>query len=161
MNALQNMPAHSRVWIYQSSRDLTSSEADSIRAAALAFLDQWTSHGALMNAAIDVLHNRFIVVSVDEQTAPASGCGIDKSVKFIQEVEKQLNLSLLDRMQVAYRKEGKILSTSLSQLKQVLEQAFGEKTGEAIVFNNMVGTKAEMESSWEIPLRESWHYTKL
>lgn len=112
------------------------------------FVAQWTSHDQLMKASIDIFHNRFIVVCVDEKTAPASGCGIDKSVKFIQSLEKEFNTSLLDRMSVAYRKDGKIYSSPLAELKNL---------GEITVFNNLVATKEEFEKNWEMPLEKSWH----
>ncbi len=148
MIRFNNMPPHSRIWIYQSNREFTSSEVESIKQKSDAFVKQWTSHDQQMNACIEIFHDRFVVVCVDEKTAPASGCGIDKSVKFIQQLEKEFTLSLLDRMNVAYRKEGKIHSTSISELKNI---------GNVTVFNNLVTTKEEFEKNWEVPIEQSWH----
>lgn len=155
MIAFNDMPAHSRVWIYQSEREFSSAETERIKSKAEGFVEQWTSHNTLMHASIEVFHNLFVVVCVDERTAPASGCGIDKSVRFVQELEKELQISLLDRMVVAYRKDGKVLSCKLPGFGKLIEE---KKAGEAtIVFNNLVSTKGEMEKGWEVPLKESWH----
>ena len=148
MTFFKDLPPHSRIWIYQAEKEFTSQQAESIKAKASAFVEQWTSHDQLMKASIEVFHNRFIVVCVDEKTAPASGCGIDKSVKFIQSLEKEFGISLLDRMNVAYRKDGKILSSPISELKNL---------GEVTVFNNLVATKEEFEKNWEVPVEKSWH----
>lgn len=142
------MSSHSRIWIYQSEKEFSSSEINSIKRKSEEFVAQWTSHDQLMKACIEIFHTRFIVVCVDEKTAPASGCGIDKSVNFIQQLEKDFNISLLDRNNVAYRMNGKILSCSLSELKN--------KKAES-VFNNLIQKKEELETSWEIPFEKSWH----
>ncbi|MFI5164494.1 MAG: ABC transporter ATPase [Bacteroidia bacterium] len=142
------MPPHSRVWIYQADREFSSSEVELIKKKSEDFVTQWTSHNQLMNACIEIFHNRFIIVCVDEKTAPASGCGIDKSVKFIQQLENDFSVSLLDRMDVAYRKDGKIFSCNVSELKNL---------GNITVFNNLVATKKEVEKDWEVPIEKSWH----
>lgn len=148
MTPFKDLPPHSRIWVYQCTRELTLNEVESIKKRATEFVTQWTSHDQLMKASIELFHNRFVVVCVDEKTAPASGCGIDKSVKFIQALEKEFNITLLDRMNVAYRKDGKILSSPISELKN---------PGNITVFNNLVNTKEEFEKNWEVPIEKSWH----
>ena len=161
MIPFNSLPSHSRIWIYQSTREFTSPEVDSIKKRSEEFVTQWTSHDQLMKASIEVFHSRFIVVCVDEKTAPASGCGIDKSVKFIQSIEKEFNTSLLDRTNVAYRtsltpslskgegeKDDKIFTCNISELGNA---------GAITVFNNLVATKEEFEKNWEVPIEQSWH----
>src|ERR1051325_2667329 len=142
------MPPHSRVWIYQAERELTPAEAESIKRKAAHFIAGWTSHDQLMKASIEIFHTRFIVVCVDEKTAPASGCGIDKSIHFIIDLEKEFKISFTDRMNVAYRENGKILSCRLSELKNAKAET---------VFNNLIQTKEELEKNWELPVGQSWH----
>ena len=106
----KDMPLHSRVWVYQSIREFSENEIKQLKNKAEGFISAWTSHGKTMNACIEIFHNRFIIVCVDEKTTFASGCGIDKSVKFIQQLESDFggNTSLLDRMNVAYRKNAQM-----------------------------------------------------
>lgn len=148
MTGFKDLPAHSRIWIYQNTREFTSGEVELIRKRAQEFVTQWTSHDQLMKASIEIFHDRFIVICVDEKTAPASGCGIDKSIKFIQALEKEFNITLLDRMNVAYRKDGKIFSSPIAELKNL---------GNVTVFNNLVNTKEDFEKNWEVPIANSWH----
>jgi len=154
-STFQNMPPHSRIWIYQSNRKLNEKEVAEIEIKAENFIDQWTSHGKTMNACIEIFYKLFIVVAVDEQTAPASGCGIDKSVHFIQQLEKYFSITLLNRTLVAYKKNDKLYTCSLAEFEKLIES--GSITENTIVFNNLINTKAEMESNWEIALKQSWH----
>ena len=147
MTNFKDMPPHSRVWIYQSNKEFTPSEVGLIKNKSEEFIARWTSHDQLMKACIEIFHNRFIILCVDEKTAPASGCGIDKSVKFIQQLEKDFSISLLDRMNAAYRDNGKIISCNISELKSLENFT---------VFNNLVNTKEDFEKNWEIPLEQSW-----
>lgn len=123
-----------------------------------------------MNACIESFHNRFIMVCVDEKTIFASGCGIDKMVKFVQQMESDLggNTYLIDRMNVAYRKkvhlndevgQGKIISCPISELENLL--IFPEGLTGITVCNNLVNTKAALEQNWEVSLEKSWQYKKL
>lgn len=162
MTLFKDLPPHSRIWIYQSNREFTQTEVEQIKTFSEQFINEWTSHNQKMKAGIEIFHNLFIVIGVDEKTAPASGCGIDKSVKFIQSLEKELSISLLDRMNVAYRKnsdapeeKGKVQTCTANELPSLLKK---EKiNSRTIVFNNLVSTKEEFEKNWEIPLENSWH----
>jgi hypothetical protein len=154
METIKNMPENARVWVYQSNRLLSEAEVSEAKQAGIHFLTDWSAHGASLKASFDILYNRFIVIAVDEQQAMASGCSIDKSVKFVKELEGQFGLNLFDRLQVAYRKENEILVSHLSEFEKLAQQGvINELT---IVFNNMVSTKAAFDKEWEVPVKESW-----
>ncbi len=155
MTTINQMPDNAKLWVYQSNRAFTNEEASEITKAGLAFIADWAAHGASLNAGFEVIYNRFIVLAVDEQQALASGCSIDKSVKFIKDIELQFNLNLFDRMQVAYRKGNEIEVCKLSAFEKLAEQGMVNET--TIVFNNMVTTKLAFENEWEVPLKQSWH----
>ena len=148
------MPSDARVWVYQSNRPLSEVEVKTIENSGLDFINNWTAHGASLKASFDVLYHRFVVLSVDEAQALASGCSVDKSVHFIKEVEKQLNLNFFDRMQVAYRKGEEIAACSLFEFEKLALQNFVNAS--TIVFNNMVNTKFSFDTEWEVPLKQSW-----
>ena len=86
---------------------------------------------------------------------PATGCSIDSSVSFIQNLEKKYEVDLLDKMNVAF-KQGEFITykTLLDFKKLAKEKAVSENT---IVFNNLVNTIQEWNESWEVPAAESWH----
>ena len=149
------MPLHSKVWIYQCNREFSENELREIKNKSGLFIEQWTSHSKQMNACIEIFYNRFIVIAADETTAPASGCGIDKSVHFIKQVEKDYSVNLFDRMLVAYKNGDAVESCDLRQFETLI--ANGKVSENTIVFNNLVTSRQEMETAWEVPLQNSWH----
>ena len=145
----------SKVWIYQSDRVLSESELVFIKSNAEKFIADWTAHGKLLKAHLEIFYARFLVLFVDETQADASGCGIDKSLHFFQQLEGDLAITLMNRQLVAYKENGEVKTIAISAFEKKLES--GEITADTIVFNNLVTTKESFDSGWEIPLKNSWH----
>ena len=154
MLSIKQMPADARVWIFQSNKVLSDVEVININKVGLDFVEGWKAHGASLKASFDILYNRFIIIAVDEKQASVGGCSIDSAIHFIKELEKQYNLNLLDRMQVAYRNGNEIFSCNLSEFEKLVAQNIVNES--TIVFNNMVSTKSELDSNWELDLKQSW-----
>jgi hypothetical protein len=149
------LPPTSRIWIYQSNRILTPDEELKILEAGKQFVDQWTAHNQSLMASVEIMHHAFLVIMVDQEHAGASGCSIDKSVHFVQQVEKQFGLTFLDRMNVAYRQENEIRFTNINKFNTLVSE--GKINQNTIVFNNLVETKEDLGNNWEVPLSRSWH----
>ncbi|PTX43056.1 hypothetical protein C8P64_1582 [Christiangramia gaetbulicola] len=145
----------SRVWIYQANRSFTEEEIQEISKKLDLFIEKWTAHGADLKASYEIKYNRFITIALDQQLNAASGCSIDASVQFIQQLEKEYNVDLLDKMNVSYKQGEFIAYKSLADFRKMAKQrAVSPNT---IVFNNLVNNKAEYLSDWEVPASESWH----
>ena len=151
----EELPEESRVWIYQSNRVFTAAELDFIKECANDFLNNWTAHGANLQAAIDIPYDRFLVIALNESLQSASGCSIDSSVHFIQNLEKKLGITLLDKMNVTYRIKNKIQYISLKDFRKMAKKKI--LNSDVIVFNNLVINKKEYNSLWEVPAISSWH----
>jgi len=151
----KNLPESSRVWIYQSSREFTNKEIDFIVIKAEDFINQWTRHGDDLKGSFIIKYNQFLVLAVDESFNNVSGCSIDSSVRFIQELEKELQLDLMNKMNVTFKDNDTVNLVKLSDFQRFAkERKISEET---IVFNNMVNTKEDFEKKWEVPAKESWH----
>jgi hypothetical protein len=146
---------NSRIWIYQSDRILKQEEEASILQMLHNFTYNWQAHGHDLVALGEVIHHQFIVLSVDEQVAGASGCSIDKSVALMKEIEQQFNINLFDRFRIAYKLNHEIKSCSREDFEKMIE--IGEVKEDTLVFNNLIQTRKELENNWEIPLKKSWH----
>jgi hypothetical protein len=151
------LPGHSRVWVYQCNRMLTESEAEAIAAETRSFLETWTAHDQALRAGFEIRHNRFLILMIDEKTAGASGCSIDKSVHFIQSLEKKFGVSFFDRMLFAYKIDGRVEAVSKGEFEKLF--AKGILNEDTIVFNNLVQSKDELSTAWEVPIKDSWHRT--
>lgn len=152
---INEMPDHSRVWIYQSNRKFTDQETQEITQTMQEFVSSWAAHATPLQASFDVLYNRFIVLAVDQEHHPASGCSIDASVEVIQSLERKFGVDLLDKMNVTYKTGEFIAFKTLIEFKQMVKtRAVNEDT---IVFNNLVNDLGEFREYWEVPAIESWH----
>ncbi len=151
----KTLSENSRIWIYQSNRSLTQQEKESISKLIEDFLNNWNSHGVSLNSGFEIKYNRFIVIAQDQNTQSATGCSIDSMVHFIQKLEKQYNISLLDKLNVSYKQGDYIAYKSLKDFKKMVKD--GAVSKNTIVFNNLVQTKMEYTNYWEVPAFESWH----
>jgi hypothetical protein len=152
---INNMPAEAKVWVYQSNKQFTEEQLRVITTLGADFIEEWTAHGAALKASFDIINKQFIVIAVDEKQAAVSGCSIDKSVGLLKKIDELFNLSLFDRLKVAYRSSIGIEVCSLTAFEKRLQQKLITST--TIVFNNMVSNKHEFDTQWEVPLNQSWH----
>lgn len=151
----KELPENARLWIYQANRPFTEEELKEIEPKLEKFVEAWTVHGANLNAGFEIKYRRFIVLGINQDIAAASGCSIDASVHFIQELENEYNVDLLDKMNVTYRQGEYFAHKNLADFKKMVKaRSVSPKT---VVFNNLVNTKSEYRDFWEVPLQESWH----
>ena len=149
------LPDTSRVWIYQANRSFTEEELNQIKKDLDIFLENWTAHGKDLQAGYEIRYKRFLIIGLDQSGQSATGCSIDASVHFIQNLEKKYAVELLDKMNVSYKQGEFIAYKTLLDFKAMAKQkAISKKT---IVFNNLVATKEEYKEHWEVPASESWH----
>jgi len=150
-----SLPETSRVWIYQANRSFSEVELEEIKAKLDVFIENWTAHGSDLQAGYDLKYKRFIVLALNQNLNLASGCSIDASVHFIQQLEQDYNVDLMDKMNVSYKQGEFIAYKSLTDFRKMAkDKAVSKKT---IVFNNLVNNKAEYLENWEVPASESWH----
>ena len=125
-----------------------------ISEAGIAFTKGWTAHNKDLKASVEIFYEQFVVLSVDESAAPATGCSIDKSVHFIQTLEQELNIQLLDKSQVAYLKNDQVQLAPLPKIKELVSA--GELAHDSIIFNNMVTDVMSFNEMWQIKAKDSW-----
>jgi len=149
------LPDESKIWIYQSNRKLSDAEVAEIEEDLKAFIEEWSAHGTSLEASFLIKYNRFIILAVNQEVQQATGCSIDSSVVFIQQLESKYGIDLLDKMNVTYKQGEFLTHKSLLDFKRMAkEKAVSENT---IVFNNLVNTIEEWKENWEVPASESWH----
>ena len=160
MVPFEEMPDHSRVWIYQSDRAFDADESEEVLQLLKQFVHTWKSHNVSLKASADLIHDRFVVIAVDHHIESPSGCSIDASVQVIKEIEQRHNVRMFDRMLFAWMDENNQVQVHNRVEFVNLHQA-GKIKADTIVFNNLVQTLAEMKSKWAIQLSQSWHQRML
>jgi hypothetical protein len=158
LNYTEQLPANfhheSRVWIYQSNRLFSISEALQVEDMLNDFVANWKTHGDPVKGYANLFFGQFIVLMADETAAGVSGCSTDSSVRLIKDIEQRFNVQLFDRQLLAFVIKEKIELLPLSQLNYALENNFINE--DSFYFNNVVLTKRELEQNWIIPVKESW-----
>jgi hypothetical protein len=151
----ENLPEESKIWIYQSNRKFSDDEFIAIETDLKAFIETWSAHSTSLEASYLLKYNRFIILAVNQENQIATGCSIDKSVEFIQSLEKKYEVDLLDKMNVTFKLGEHVAHKPLIEFKKMAkEKAVSENT---IVFNNLVNTIEEFNENWEVPAADSWH----
>lgn len=151
----ETLPETSRIWIYQSNRSFSQEELEEVQESLNGFIEEWTAHGSDLKAGYEIRYKRFIILALDQSQTSASGCSIDASVHFIQQLEKKYDVELLDKMNVSYKQGDFVAYKSLTDFKKMAKQKAVSKN--TIVFNNLVASKGEYMEHWEVPASESWH----
>jgi hypothetical protein len=148
------LPGTSRVWVYQSTRRFSPGETETIREKLRDFVTQWTSHKAGVIGDAELLFERFVVLMADEDKVGVSGCSIDSSVQFVKALGQEYRTNFFDRWNIAYLKDEDIKSCHKSEFEKLVED--GEIMDETIIFNNLIQSKSDFESKWQLPYHQSW-----
>lgn len=154
-----NFADESRVWIYQSNRLFTVAEALEIEEMLNGFVRTWHSHGEAVKGYGHLFLGQFIILMADESGAGVSGCSTDSSVRIIKEMERRFQVRLFDRILLAFLINDRVELLPLSRLSNALEK--GSMDENSLYINNTIRSKAELESKWIIPIKDSWLADKL
>ena len=149
-----NFHPESRVWVYQSSRLFSMSEAFEVEDMLKRFTESWLSHGSPIKGAAYLFFGQFIILMADESATGVSGCSTDTSVRLIKDIEQRFGVSLFDRLSLAFVIKDKVELLPMSQLPYAVQNGF--VNGDTLYFNNLVQTKEELEKNWIIPVKDSW-----
>jgi phage host-nuclease inhibitor protein Gam len=144
----------SRVWIYQANRKLTNEEAGIITETLKASLDNWDAHGKPLTASGKIFEHRFVVIAVDERDELPSGCSIDKSVHWLQEIGQRMNIDFFDRSLAYLDANNEVQTIPVPKIKQAVADEVIEPS--TTIFDHQVATKAQWMTRWKIPASNSW-----
>ena len=153
--SFEELSDNSKLWIYQSNRPFNENELFNLERGLKEFCDNWTAHNKSLLASFKVPFNRFIILAVDESRADASGCSIDKSVNFMKVVEREFGVELFDRLNFAYLEGDEVRSLNRTAFEEALGN--GLINDNTVVFNNLIGSKGELQRKWQVRFADSWH----
>ena len=149
-----NLDFEARIWVYQANRPLTNEEVGIITETLKSALDTWEAHGKALTASGKVFEHRFIVIGVDERDELPSGCSIDKSTRWLQQIGSQMNIDFFDRSLAYLDDNGDLQTIPVPKIKQaVSEEVISPFT---VIFDNQVATKAQWMKRWKTPASNSW-----
>ncbi len=149
--SFEQLPATSRIWIYQSARQLNGTEINTISTHLRAFSENWEVHGSPLPASFKIFYDQLIVLAAGDET---SGCSIDTSVRVMKQLSAEIGVDLLDRTRIALFKEGGLVTVPVAKLKEHIKA--GEIASRTLLFDNTIQTLSELRERWPAPAEETW-----
>ena len=150
------LPDESRLWVFAVERTLVEADQENFLSAVDRFLETWAAHGVPLTCGRDFRRGRFLLVAVDETSAPPSGCSIDAMVGVMKDQERRLGLRILDNTPVWFVADGEVQRISRPEFSRLAEE--GAVGPDTVVFDNTVTRLKDVRAGrWEGPARESWH----
>ena len=144
-----------RIWVYTLSNELSNEQLADCKSRCQNFVSGWTAHDVSLDASFELYQNRLLIFKVNEDKYNASGCSIDKQLRFVKELEQAFSVELLNRLLVAFiNAENQIEVVKSSQIKELLEsKIINENT---IVFNNTITQSSDLANDWKQPLHKTY-----
>lgn len=143
-----NLPDSSRIWVYAAEKALTQSQQDYILSYVSEHLKGWNAHKVDLTAGVTILENHFIVVALDENINAASGCSIDTLQQTIQALEKELSISLMNRLNVFCKIANKIQCVPSFKLGSIA-------TANTLFYDLTILTKSDLNTYLK-PISKGW-----
>ncbi len=138
----------SKLWVYGSETKLSDKEQSFITDKIGEYLNNWEYHKNPLTAAVTILENHFIVVALDDADYGVGGCSIDSLQRIIQELEKELNISLLNRLNIFCKVENEIQCISTFKLGSVA-------TENTLFYDLTIQRKSDLENYIK-PIKKGW-----
>ncbi|MFL0161105.1 hypothetical protein [Aquirufa salirivi] len=149
----QQLPAHSRVWIYQANKVFNEQELTFIQSYLKQAVQDWNAHGAPLASSFQIRYNQIIVIAVDEHLHAASGCSIDASTGWFKDLAFQMGINFFDRS-VALVQEDSLILFPLLGIKQVV--AKGKISPDSLIAIPQVKDLADYRAHWPAQANDSW-----
>jgi hypothetical protein len=148
---IAQLPDNARIWLFGISPQLDDAKSERLLAQVDAFLDGWAAHGTPIVAGRAVVDHTFLVVGID-QRAEASGCSIDRMFGLLRNLERDLDVQILDADRVFFRHgDGRIDAVSRAAFRENADR-------HTIVFDTTAERLGAVRGGdWEKRAEDSWH----
>ncbi|MGH7144057.1 MAG: hypothetical protein ACREJ2_07940 [Planctomycetota bacterium] len=151
------LPERARLWVFAAPRPFTPAEQEQLRGGLTAFLGQWQSHGAPVDAGFELRESQFLFVGADESVgAPLAGCAMDGLRDAVAVLGRRLGLDLLDGPTIFWRENAGIRCADRADFKDIARS--GAITPATPVFDlTLASVGALRDGQFERPFAASWH----
>ncbi len=144
----------SNLWIYTFNKQPLQPLLNEIQQDCTLFIKQWTAHETLLEASFQIQHQRFLIFSVNEKHAMASGCSIDKLTRFIKTLETKHQIDLLNRQLIAIKPNDDIVVYPLTTVVEKIKSK--DITANTLMFDNTISQVEDLQNNWLKPLADTY-----
>ena len=140
--------------IFPASRSINHEEKLDIFMKIKDFLTSWKAHGNPLQFNVCIEYEQFIIIRVDENIEPASGCSLDALNNFIQKIEQKYQLGLFDRMKAIFLENNILKTLKLKDFRNALTDK--KISTDILIFDFSPNNEEEFSKRFLLPLKESW-----
>ena len=134
----QNLHPHSKIWLYISSVSIDSLTKKNISSLFKDFVVDWKSHGQAVNGQLKFIKDNLLVVGADYFPDGMCGRAVDAQVRFINLINEEFNLDLLNRTNIALVQQDSIVVHNYNNLDDLIKKGSVNKS---TVYCNTFSTK--------------------
>jgi hypothetical protein len=147
---IEQLSNNAHIWIFGISPALDEAQGATVLRHVDAFLENWAAHGVPITGARELREGSFLIVAADENREK-SGCSIDRMFGTLKNLERELNVQILDGTRVFLREHGSVRAVSRGE--------FGKAANaETPVFDVTAERLGEVRTgTWERRAGDSWH----
>ena len=151
----ETLPDAARVWVFGSDKPLSEDGTKLLLSGVDAHLEDWKAHGAPLTVGREWRDGRFLVVAVDQSTAGASGCSIDGLFRVLQQLEGEVDASLVAGGRVFYRGgHGEVQTASRADIAGLAQSGVISK--DTVVFDTSLTDLGTWRACFERRAKDSW-----
>ena len=153
----QNLPDEALLWIHTTDAPIDEAARAEVLKVVRAFISSWTSHQRPVVAETQFLHDKFLLVCAHIPGGDVSGCGIDKLMHQLEDIQSDRPWSWIDSLRVVYRTEtNAIADISRGEFRDLVTS--GEISAETVVFDTSLHSLSDLRSGgFERRAKNSWH----
>lgn len=140
--------------IFPASRFINHREKNEILLKTTDFLKNWKAHGNPLQSNVCIEYEQFIIIRINENIEPASGCSLDTLNNFMQKIEQKYQLGLFDRMKAIFLENNILKTLRLKDFCATLKNK--ELRSDILIFDFSSNNEEEFSKRFLLPLKESW-----
>lgn len=138
------------IWIFGISPALDPAQSATVLRHVDAFLDDWAAHGVPITGARELREGSFLIIAADENREK-SGCSIDRMFGTLKDLERDLNVKILDANRVFLRDHGSVRAVARGEFRNAAD-------ADTPVFDVTAEKLGEVrKGAWERRAGDSWH----
>lgn len=142
-----------KIFLYPSNKKFFPDLLLKIQNEVHLFVEQWSSKNEI-EVGFKIEYQRFIIIGINPGQTITTAI-IDELVSFIFKLQSEHETELLDKLNVCFKQGEFVQYKEVKEFKKLIKNKSVTKS--TIVFNNLINTKSELESDWELPAEDTWY----